>query len=559
MVGKDTHFEVFLKKHKKASWTLVDARHGRQDALDLARDLAKQNPKGSIRVQRETWVAADSAFRSIVVFESGPERFEDPADKTAEASLPCRSPDDLFGPAARETVRRVLSGWLERRQVTPLELLSRPDLIEELDGSDTDLQHAIQKVAVARAQHSDASVHAYVRLLSDLVEKGVSQARRDAKSAAKPPRASGFADMAEQILAEGAPEKRLRRAIADSLSEARDFGAKTALLLDMHDDLPADPEARAFASKQADAFLAEFLTFENAVRSVIGPSADLGDEVRRLTGIYEGAPGSDDLARAPEVARRLAKKFKDRELPTAHDEIANRILAALRSPKRFKPDSVMAEIELSRGLAQRLIVASGPNLHPDALVEAFTHRSARILSPEAVDDALAGATDPADQIERLFKMETNIVGDQNKTKLAAYLRGKLKSTQTEGHFVRGPGQPFERLSRLAALQMRALKGHFPEGDKAELSAAFDDLGLKILDETKILSRVASPERPPLEQASALLKLAASGVLPLGRCRQDAQARAMRVLSSEAGRAEAVKPENRAALNDIQAALARLAA
>jgi len=557
MARSDVHFEVFLKKHKKADWTLIEADPDRQKALDLAHALKKRHPKGSVRVQREQWIAEENAFRGGTVFEAGPERFSEPENKTGEASLPCLTPDDLAGPAARETIRRVLGGWFERRQVSPLELLYRPDLIDDLDGSDTDLQGAVQKVAIARAQNSDASVHAYVRLINDLVERGVTQARREAKAGKKPPKAKGFAELTEKILAEGGPEKRLRRAIAERLSDASDFGAKTQLLLDFHDDLPAEPDARAFASRHADAFIAEMLSFDPAMRAVLGRTSDLGEEVVRLTGVYEGAPRSADLSGAPEAARRLAAKFASKELPDTHTEVAKRILAALRAPKRFRPDSVMGEIELARKLAMRLIAASGPNLHPDSLVEAFTHRSARLLAPEAVEEALANAADPAEQIERLFKFEDNLVGEQNKAKLAAYLRGRLKSKPAESYFVRGPGRPFERLARLTAFQSRALKGGFSASDKSELADAFDQVGMAILDETKILARLAASEQSALDRAGALLKLAAQGVLPSGRCSQDAQARAMRLVAGEAGRAECNDPANTAKLQTIQTLMASL--
>jgi hypothetical protein len=293
------------------------------------------------------------------------------------------------------------------------------------------------------------------------------------------------------------------------------------------------------------------------MRAVIGPTVDLGEEIVRLTGIYEGAPHSQDLVGAPAAARRLAEKFAAKQLPATHIEVAKRILAALRAPKRFRPESVMREIELARKLAMRLIASSGPNLHPDSLVDAFTHRSAKLLAPEAVEEALANASDPAEQIERLFRFEDNLVGEQNKAKLAAYLRARLKSQSSESYFVRGSGQPLERLAQLTAFQARAVKGGFSTSDKTELSDAFDDLGMAILDETKILSRLSSGERPALDRASALLKLANQGVLPSGRCSQDAQARAMRLLGGEMGRSESADPANKAKLQTIQQLMASL--
>jgi hypothetical protein len=551
MTGADIHFEVFVKKHRKASWSLVEALHDREAALKLAHKLKDSLPDGSVRVVREVWSAQESAFRGGPIYEAGPERFAENANADIEASLPCVTPSDFLGAAARDTIRRVLSGWLERRQICPLELLSRPDLIEDLDGSETDLQHAVQKVAIARAQSSGAPVQAFMKQLNALVERAAADARREAATAKALPKARDFADLTEKILEEGGPEKRMRRAIAERLGEAADLRAKTAVALDMLDELPARAEARAFALKQADAFLAELLTFEPALAAITGKGEDIGVIVERLTSLYEGRADHADLAGAPPPARRLAARFAAGELPDSRGEVASAILAHLRSPKRLRPESVMAEIELSRQLAQRLIRVSGPDLHPTALVEAFTCRSARLLSPEAVDEALQGAEGVPELLERLFAMEDNIVGEANKKKLAAYIRARLKTNATETWFVRGPGQPLERLSRLTRLQARALKGAFPAADKAELADAFDALGLQTLDETKILSRIEASDQSALDRTIALLKLASSGVLPAGRCRQDAQARAMRLLASQMGRQESAQPDASTKLSAIK--------
>lgn len=551
MAKSDIHFEVFIKKHKKASWTLVEATEDRQTALDLAHKLQARHAKGSVRVKREQWISEESAFVGGTILETGAERFVEPEVKTGEASLPCLTPEDLAGSAARDTVRRVLSGWLERKQVAPLELLHRPELIEELDGSDTDLQHAVQKVAIARAQNSDASVHAFVRIINDLVEKGVAQARKAAKKRKRDTSSDGFARIVEKIHADGAPERRLRTAIADKLADHRDFTAKASALLDLCQELPASAEARAFALAEVDNFLAEMLSFDGAARGLMGKTDDLGDEVLRLTAIYEGSPSGPDLLDAPEIARRLAERFASQALPVSHIEIAKRILSALRGPKRFRPDSVMAEVELARKLAQRLIAASGPNLHPDSLVEAFTHRSSKLLAPAAIEEALANSKDPSEQIERLYKMEDNLVGEQNKTKLAGYIRAQLKAPKSESFFIRGEGSPFERLARLAALQERAAQGAFPEKDKQELVDAFDRVGLAVLDETKVLNRLGASDQAPLDRARALLKLAARGILPTGQCLNDAKARAMRILSDEMGQSAASLPENRSTVLEIQ--------
>lgn len=557
MSREDVHYEVFIKKNVKASWTLVEALPDKTAAFALGKKLEKNHPKGSVRIAREVWDADSGGFRGGAIYESGPERF-DGSEKPAEASIPCLTPEDLNGPAARDTVRRALSGWLERSQVCPMELLHRPDLIDELDGSDNDLQHAIQKVAIARAQNDDATVHAYVRLITELVQRGIAQSRKEAKSGPKSPSEGDFSARMEALSAQGASEKRVRRMIAEDLSKAYDMGEKVRHLLDMHDDLPECPKARELAATQTDAFMAELIGFDSTLKRVLGDTVDLGDEVLRLTGIYEGAPQSPDLERAPETARRLAQQIKGQALPQVHSELAQQILGKLRAPKRFRPRSVMAEVELARKLAQRLIVSSGVHLNPESLVEAFTHRSARLLAPDAIEEALSGAHTPVDQIDRLFALEDNLVGEENKKRLAGYIRGKVTAGTTERHFVRGPGQPFEKLSQVTHMQSRAKKGGFPNADKQELVQAFDRLGLEILDATKVMDKVAGSGAPILDRAVALLKLAATGILPEGRCRSDAISRAERLLQSDEGRVAAAQPDGHKKMMAVQQLMAHLA-
>ena len=551
MSQNDIHFEVFVKKNKKASWTLLEATPNRKAALDLANSIEKKNPQGSVRVSKETWIAEKGGFNSVAIHTSGPDPFDDGKNEKAEASIPCVTPDDLVGAAARDTIRRVLKPWFERTSTTPLELLHRPELVEDLEESDTVLQHAVQKVAIARSQNSEVPVQQYVKLLNTLVEKAIGQVRREAKSGKALPTTDQFSKQAEQILAEGSPEKRLRKAIAVRLDSARDFGSKLDILLDLLDDLPSAEEAEASTRKTVDGFIAEALSFGGGRAALIGKTDNLGQDVERLTGIYEGKPGCKELEYAPALAKRLSKAFAAHDLPCAQDETACHILDALRAPKRFRPNSVLEEVELSRKLAMRLIVISGDRLHPESLVEAFTYRSARLLSPEAISDVLKGSDDAIEDIHRLYKMEDNLVGDENKSKLAAYLRAQLKNHRTETYFIRGEGNPLSRLSQLTVLQKRCDKSTFNAKDKTELAAEFDQLGLRILDETKILGRIANSPQPPLDRAAGLLKLVAEEVLPIGQCSEDAKARAMRIFASDEGRAAASESQNLQTLQTIK--------
>lgn len=148
-------------------------------------------------------------------------------EKTGDGSLPCLTPDDLSNAAARDTIRRVLDNWLERQQVTPMELLHRPDLVEMLETGGTEMQHAVQKVAVASAKEGDSSVHAYVKQLNELVGKALTRVYQDGRAGKLPkfPASKSFKDVVSEIYAQPSAY-RLRAAMSDRLGEARSYSDK---------------------------------------------------------------------------------------------------------------------------------------------------------------------------------------------------------------------------------------------------------------------------------------------------------------------------------------------
>ena len=80
---------------------------------------------------------------------------------------------DLCNPHARETIGRALKEWLKRKVATPMELLHRVDLVENLEASGTEFQHAVQKVAIASASSQQANVQKFIKQINDLVTRAI--------------------------------------------------------------------------------------------------------------------------------------------------------------------------------------------------------------------------------------------------------------------------------------------------------------------------------------------------------------------------------------------------
>ena len=559
-MSKELHFEIFLKKNSKSGWSLFDAMPVRDDAIRKAHSLLREFKDGSVRVTKEKFDDGERKFRSVTIFEGGQDRYKIETENDAKASLPCLTPDDLAKPHARETIRRSLTSWFERNKAVPMELLHRPDLVETLEASGTELQHAVQKIAVASAQDSDADVQTFVKQLNDLVQRGLKRVYKDQRDGRVPtyPKGKEFAEVAADIHAKDSRAYTLRGAMADALKDKRSYGDKLDALLAMSEQLPEDEKAREFARAEVDGYLADVIGFDAGREALLGKCNDLGETLERLICLYDGDPNSDAMNMAPSGARRMAKRIAAGELAECRSFIGQQVLKELERPKRLRPKSVREEVRLARELAQKLVTCAGLDLPLDQMSKAFTARSARLLQPETIDELLRFSNDASEELDRLLQLEENIVGDANKAKLAGYVRTALGSNQTDQYFVRGDGKPLERMSLLTSHQTRVLRSKFNEADKADLAGMIDQMGMKIIDDTKILNAVEAGPRPALDKAEGLLKLATAGALPAGQCRTDAQARALRQIKSEMGLKEAQAPEARPKLMNIQTMLQKLA-
>ena len=154
------HYEVFVRRTPQAPWRLEMASEDRADALASAEDLIKEQRVAAVRVTKETLDPDSMEFQSVTLMTRGVPDAEHKARVREPLADPvCTGPLDLYNAPAREKIQRLLDDWLRRNRATPFELLHRPDLVEKLEASGVELQHAIQKVAVPESQATGQPVH----------------------------------------------------------------------------------------------------------------------------------------------------------------------------------------------------------------------------------------------------------------------------------------------------------------------------------------------------------------------------------------------------------------
>jgi hypothetical protein len=278
-------------------------------------------------------------------------------------------------------------------------------------------------------------------------------------------------------------------------------------------EAPAEDKARALVMASVDAIVAEVLGGSAALHELMGAKENLGDALLALVQLFIGKPSGDANRNGVEM---LAERFAKDELPEARTAIANRILAELKSVKRLSHGPIVEELKLLRRVANTLVLAQGKYLAHEDIIAAFTLRSRRLITNEAISNHLEGAATPDEKVERLLMVEENIIGQENKRNLGDFVMPIVTSAAFESYFIQGRTTPLSRLARLTELQGRVRRSAFQDIQRREIGEMFDKLACQIEAHTKLFDSIEARSTNPVEKAVSVLKLFTGNMLPDGK-------------------------------------------
>lgn len=551
------HFEVFRRQGARGGWTLHEIVSGRELALEMASGLMAREEATGVKVVKETYNEETGDYLSLKIFEDGHNQMKvEPAAEDTPNALPCFKPDDLYSYHARATIARLINDFLSRQKITVTELIHRADLLEKFEATGTLYQHAIQKIAVAQASSTTMPVQQIVKGLNELVTKSIHRVYRDARNNHFPLTAPGGFDTLATKLAESGDGKYVfNGAIALHLADARGWDDKLLRLLALLREAPAEEKPRALLLSSVDAIVAEILNGSAALHELMGARENLGEALLALVYLFIGK--MDGTGSGVEM---LAERFAKDELQEARTAIANRILAELKSSKRLSHGAIMEELKLLRRVANTLVLAQGKYLAHEDIIAAFTLRSRRLINNETINEHLDGAATPDEKLERLLMVEENIIGQENKRNLGAFVIPIVTSAAFETRFLQGKTTAMSRLARLAELQGRVRRSAFQDIQRREIGDLLDKFACRIEAQAKLFDSIETKSTTPVEKALSVLKLFTSNVVTEGNM----SARGRGIILSCLGKpgfltgyathlplgADGIKPTAEAAMNDL---------
>jgi hypothetical protein len=554
MDGFRVHFEVFVRKIPGGPWVLDLATENRAQAIHTAEELMAEGRVAAVRVSKETFDEDSREFQTVVILKLGQAEAVGKARPKEEPQPLCVTPQDLYTLHARERIGRLLEGWLERNNATPFELLHRPDLVEKLEASGIDLQHAVQKLAVPEAHARGMTVHELIRVFQALIERAVERLLKDARKGALPDvDKEGFAAAADRLATDPERTYLLGAGVAASIAPAHTWSDKVDRLMDLADAAPTEGQGRGLALSTIQQPLAEILEAKPGMTDVLGKGEDLGanlaamtrlaayDSVERLMAVE--ASVARVMPEMSEVGVRLAKWLSGEHFQDTRAAIGRRILRELTGPRRLCPGDAAREIHLLRALAMSLTAAAGKLLPLEEVQSAFTTRSKMLITGDFVEAYLGQGKSAHDEVEALIWLTENVIGSANKRQAGGWLKAIVNSLRLEKEMTSGDESPSARLVQLAALHRATGRCGLVPADYEPIQEKLGHIGGEVEARARLSASVARANAPLLQRLTLLLKLAAGETAPMGPAANRARNEAIKLFRQDDTRAElAAAPE-----------------
>ncbi|MDP1739234.1 MAG: hypothetical protein Q8L23_17555 [Caulobacter sp.] len=534
------HYELFVRRQPGSGWSLELATEDRARAVETAEQALADGRVAAVRVTKETLDEETREFRSVTILSKGaPERTK--VRKVREDTEPlCVSPSDLYSCHARERIGRLLDNWLLRNKATPFELLHRPDLVEKLEASGIDLQHAIQKIAIPEAQARGIGVHELIRSFQQLAERAIERLLKDHRKGVLPDLdREGFAAAAERLISEPDRAYLLGAGVAASIAPAKTWSEKVGRLLDLADAAPQEPQARAAALQVIEQPLTEILGSRSGLADLLGADLDLGGQLAAMTRLagadaVEALIGFDTkvsriMPPLSEPAARLSSWLSGPAFEACRVAIAQRVLRELVGPRRLKPGEAAAEIDLLRGLAMALTAAGDRVLSLDDIHGAFSARSKMLVNSDFVEALLGKEMTAREEVESLIWLAENVTGGANKRQAARYLSANVSALRFEKEMRYGPDSPATRMASLATLQRSVLRAGLVVEDASPIQVKIGEIGGMIEADGKIVAVIAKAPAPVVHRLNLLLRIAIGEAAPMGPAAERARSEAMKLV------------------------------
>ena len=438
----------------------------------------------------------------------------------------CEVADDLLKPDALTTLNRLFRKYLDKNNITAMEVIHNGKEIKRLNDADTLVPSAVGKVAKIQSENSDASSNERRDILFEFMQEITNKANQAEERGLPAIKKTSFAEAISELkktASEGELQYLLNVIIAKELIDTRSYWGKLLQTIRWASDLD-DPGAEA----ALDRFIADILANNSVIQDLLGDQLDLGSAVIEMLDLGSGSLETGELDELQEEGIEWTKAKLNQIMARPNFKISQLILLEraeqqIAGSGKLSKEGETGEKERFNAILDR-VITKDEVLGGAQMAEALTERQTRLINKggltglkEAINTLIPSLRSPARKIALLLSLATSKMAED---KLEQFIQEHIETLLIKPSSISGivsPDLPPNRkMEQITSSFYQIEKSQLDQELKDKITARLDDILASYLEESKIIEKIDNPSRPMHLRAMMLVGMCQSEMLPRGK-------------------------------------------
>ena len=438
----------------------------------------------------------------------------------------CEVADDLLKPDALTTLNRLFRKYLDKNNITAMEVIHNGKEIKRLNDADTLVPSAVGKVAKIQSENSDASSNDRRDILFEFMQEITNKANQAEERGLPAIKKTSFTEAISELkktASEVELEYLLNVIIAKELIDTRSYWGKLLQTIRWASDLD-DPGVEA----ALDRFVADILANNSVIQDLLGDQLDLGSAVIEMLDLGSGSLETGELDELQEEGIEWTKAKLNQIMARPNFKISQLILLEraeqqIAGSGKLSKEGETGEKERFNAILDR-VITKDEVLGGAQMAEALTERQTRLINKggltglkEAINTLIPSLRSPARKIALLLSLASSkMAEDKLEQFIQEHIETLLIKPSSISSIVSPDLPPNRKMEQITSSFYQIEKSQLDQELKDKITARLDDILASYLEESKIIEKIDNPSRPMHLRAMMLVGMCQSEMLPRGK-------------------------------------------
>ncbi|MCA3262391.1 MAG: hypothetical protein ING44_10645 [Telmatospirillum sp.] len=522
---------------KEGRWIIETSLPNQAEAEAFARRMLEKREVEGVKVFREKASGGSQTAVFTKVKEKREEKLTVGRIDTAPA---CGTADECLQLPARMAMNRLMRMYLDKQNLTPIEVLHNYREFKRLQDQDALVGSALNQVATLQAEASAGGATVGQRrdtLFGFATEIG--KRTKDVETLPLPSIKQLGLDATVAKIVAGSGDSAanadflFRVAVSRELIEIRNYLGKLERLLFWINDSQDDAAAR-----RLDDFVADILGTASVIQDLLGDQPSLAAAVNKLLDVALGQWQAPPPGVAPPSAEgdgddsivQIARLVQAGRLPGCSQVLIERVRIQLSGANPLVRSDPEQEIPTFRQILDRLMPDAAPPIGGSDLVDALVQRKMRILNRGGAAGYRAAAAwiamimlNPLRKTRFLIALTQTTTGRLYPDETFGLIEDALVNVESISDIVKARVPPNEKMSGITQVWGEIRSSPLPPEHVERICTRLDDLLVHFVKTERILEKIDDPARPLRMRTMMLMKMCLPTSLPPGKASNLARA------------------------------------